>query len=86
MWPGPRRQARIPKKLPIYIFRGTRDPVGNNMGQLLQAYRAAGLEDVTYHFYQDGRHEGLNEVNRDEVTRNLIAWLDGVIVKWDLSH
>ncbi|HME71179.1 MAG TPA: alpha/beta hydrolase [Myxococcota bacterium] len=80
----PLRQARIPKKLPIYIFRGTRDPVGNNMGQLLQAYRAAGLEDVTYHFYQDGRHESLNEVNRDEVTRDLIAWVDGVVVKWEL--
>ena len=26
-----------------------------------------------------GRHETLNETNRDEVTRDLIAWLDGVV-------
>jgi len=29
----------------------------------------------------DARHETLNEVNRDEVTRDLIAWLDGVVGK-----
>jgi len=75
----PSRQARIPKTLPIYIFRGSRDPVGDNIDQLLTAYRAAGLQNVTYKGYPDGRHETLNEINRDEVTRDLIAWLDGVI-------
>jgi alpha-beta hydrolase superfamily lysophospholipase len=29
--------------------------------------------------YADGRHESPNEINRDLVTRDLIAWLDGVI-------
>jgi alpha-beta hydrolase superfamily lysophospholipase len=72
-------QACIPKTLPIYIFRGSRDPVGENIDQLLTAYRAAGLQNVTYKLYPDGRHETLNEINRDEVTRDLIAWLDGVI-------
>jgi alpha-beta hydrolase superfamily lysophospholipase len=75
----PSRQACIPKTLPIYIFRGSRDPVGDNIDQLLTAYRAAGLQNVTYKLYPDGRHETLNEINRDEVTRDLIAWLDGVI-------
>jgi alpha-beta hydrolase superfamily lysophospholipase len=74
----PARQARIPKTLPIYIFRGSRDPVGSNIRQLLAAYRAAGLEQVTYKEYPDARHETLNETNRDEVTRDLIAWLDAV--------
>jgi alpha-beta hydrolase superfamily lysophospholipase len=75
----PSRQAGIPKTLPIYIFRGSRDPVGNNIDQLLSAYRAAGLQNVTYKLYPDGRHETLNEINRDEVTGDLIAWLDGVM-------
>jgi len=73
------RQACIPKTLPIYIFRGSRDPVGENIDQLLTAYRAAGLQNVTYKLYPDGRHETLNEINRDEVMRDLIAWLDGVM-------
>jgi alpha-beta hydrolase superfamily lysophospholipase len=74
----PARQARIPKRLPIYIFNGSRDPVATNIGQLLAAYQAAGLENVTYRTYRDGRHESLNEINRDEVTRDLITWLDVV--------
>jgi len=73
------RQARIPKKLPIYIFGGTRDPVGSNVEQFLEAYRAAGLENLQHHFYPNGRHESLNEVNRYEVTRDLIRWLNSVV-------
>jgi alpha-beta hydrolase superfamily lysophospholipase len=75
----PARQARIPKKLPLYIFNGSHDPVATNIGQLLTAYQAAGLENVTHRTYRDGRHESLNEINRDEVTRDLITWLDLVI-------
>jgi alpha-beta hydrolase superfamily lysophospholipase len=74
----PARQARIPKRLPIYIFNGSRDPVGTNINQLLKAYQAAGLKNVSYRAYLDGRHESLNEINRDEVTRDLITWLDSV--------
>jgi alpha-beta hydrolase superfamily lysophospholipase len=77
----PARQARIPKKLPLYIFHGTRDPVAANVQQLLAAYRAAGLQNVTYKPYADARHETLNETNRAEVTRDLLAWFDGVLEK-----
>ena len=76
----PARQAQIPKRLPIYIFGGSRDPVGTNIGQLLAAYQTAGLKNVTHRAYPGGRHESLNEVNRDEVTRDLITWLDMVTV------
>jgi alpha-beta hydrolase superfamily lysophospholipase len=75
----PSRQARIPKDLPIYIFNGSRDPVSGNVAQLIDAYRAAGIKQVVHKIYPDGRHESLNETNRDAVTRDLIAWLDGVI-------
>jgi alpha-beta hydrolase superfamily lysophospholipase len=73
------RQARIPRQLPIYIFYGSRDPVAVNMKQLRAAYRTAGLAQVTYKEYPDARHETLNEINRDEVTRDLIVWLDSVV-------
>jgi alpha-beta hydrolase superfamily lysophospholipase len=44
----PSRQARIPKTLPVYIFNGSRDPVSDNIGQLLDAYRTAGLTQVVH--------------------------------------
>jgi alpha-beta hydrolase superfamily lysophospholipase len=75
----PSRQARIPKDLPIYIFNGSRDPVSDNIGQLIEAYRAAGIRQVVHKVYPDARHETLNETNRDAVTRDLIAWLDGAV-------
>ena len=75
----PERQARVPKDLPVYIFAGSEDPVGERtrgLQQLLEAYRRAGLTDVRHKFYPGGRHEMLNETNRDEVTRDVTAWLD----------
>ena len=76
-----RHQALIPKRLPIYVISGSRDPVGGNarsVAQLLAAYSRAGLDRVSHRFYADARHELFNETNRDEVTRDLIAWLTGL--------
>jgi alpha-beta hydrolase superfamily lysophospholipase len=75
----PERQAKIPRDLPIYVFSGSEDPVGEktkSVQQLLAAYGRAGVTDVTHKFYPGARHETLNETNRDEVTRDLVAWLD----------
>ncbi len=76
----PARQAQVPRDLPVYVFAGSEDPVGEktkSLEQLLSAYGRAGVHDVTHRFYAGGRHETLNETNRDEVTRDLVAWLDG---------
>jgi alpha-beta hydrolase superfamily lysophospholipase len=78
----PEKQARIPKTLPIYVFSGSEDPVSEktkSLEQLLAAYRLAGIRDVSHRFYPGARHETLNETNRDEVTRDLLAWLDAHI-------
>jgi alpha-beta hydrolase superfamily lysophospholipase len=75
----PAQQAKVPRDLPIYVFAGSEDPVGEktrSIQQLLGAYGRAGVQDVTHQFYAGARHETLNETNRDEVTRNLVAWLD----------
>ena len=74
----------MPSKLPIYIFSGDNDPVGKNgksVQQLLGIYQQAGVHDVTLKLYPEGRHEMLNETNRDEVTANVVAWLDQCIAR-----
>ncbi|WP_246036391.1 hypothetical protein [Sinomonas susongensis] len=38
-------------------------------------YQAAGVKDVEVHIYPEARHELLNETNRDEVTADVISWL-----------
>ena len=36
----------------------------------------AGLVDVTVKLYDGARHEILNEINRDQITADVRAWLD----------
>jgi alpha-beta hydrolase superfamily lysophospholipase len=75
----PANEARLPKELPVLLFAGERDPVGGNTAAvraLAERYRVLGLRDVRTAFYPDARHETLNETNRDEVTRDVAAWLD----------
>jgi alpha-beta hydrolase superfamily lysophospholipase len=82
-WPEIARSCTaIPKTLPIYVISGTRDPVsaGTKMLEpMLAQYHAAGLE-AEHNFYTDARHELLNEINRDEVTDDLLEWI-GVRVR-----
>jgi alpha-beta hydrolase superfamily lysophospholipase len=71
--------AKIPKSLPIYIYSGAKDPVGGNTKGVSQVYNTlkdAGIGDVTLKFYEDARHETLNEINREEVFRDVIAWMN----------
>ncbi|HZO94926.1 MAG TPA: alpha/beta hydrolase [Candidatus Baltobacteraceae bacterium] len=75
----PANEAKIPHELPILIFSGEHDVVGKVMAEpnaLAARYRANGLTDVTVKGYREARHETLNETNRDEVTQDVLAWLD----------
>ena len=76
---GRENLARIRKDLPIYVFSGERDPVGATIKGLIADLNAAGFTRLTTRIYPGARHETLNETNRDEVTSDLIAWLDGVV-------
>lgn len=74
----PVHEKRIPKDLPIYIFAGAADPVGmygKGVKALYDRYRRHGIGDVEVRLYEGGRHEMLNEINRDEVIADLTAWL-----------
>lgn len=78
------RLSAIRSDLPIYVFSGDADPLagGGALVQMVaQRYRDAGVGDVTVDLYPAARHETLNETNRDEVTANLIAWLDRVTAR-----
>ncbi|WP_446221872.1 alpha/beta fold hydrolase [Nocardia sp. IBHARD005] len=64
--------------LPVYVLVGDKDPLNDKLrlsDLLVQRYRDAGLNDITYQVYADARHEVLNETNRDEVEADLLAWI-----------
>lgn len=69
---------KIRGDLPIYLFSGSEDPVGQQLRglhTLIGRYRDAGLRDIAFDFYPGGRHEMLNETNRREVQTRLLGWI-----------
>jgi alpha-beta hydrolase superfamily lysophospholipase len=73
----PKAMAKIDNRLPIYLFSGDLDPVGKRGAgviKLQQALVDGGVKSVEIKLYQDGRHEMLNEINKEEVYNDLLAW------------
>ncbi len=69
----------IRKDLPVFVFSGSLDPVHGGkalLDMVVQRYRDAGISNLDFKYYEDGRHEMLNETNRDAVTADVLAWLD----------
>lgn len=78
----PAQLKRIRKDLPIYILAGDADPVNQSLAALkpvAERYREAGLADVTETYYPAGRHEMFNEINREQVMSDLLAWLRRIV-------
>jgi alpha-beta hydrolase superfamily lysophospholipase len=80
----PREIRKVPDDLPTYIFSGSEDPVGlrlEGVRVLIDRYRSAGLTSISHDFYTGGRHEMLHELNRSDVTTNLLVWIAGILGK-----
>ncbi|MBS6005755.1 MAG: lysophospholipase [Clostridium baratii] len=72
---------KVRKDLPIYIFSGDKDPVGyfgKGVNDLYERYKNIGVKNVKKKLYKNGRHEMLNEVNKDEVIINMKNWIDEI--------
>lgn len=65
--------------LPIYIFSGDHDPVGEMGKGVLRVhdnYKKSGSIDIAYKLYPNGRHEMFNEINNSKVLEDLVKWID----------
>lgn len=70
--------AAIPRELPVFFVCGSDDPVGKyakTVRRLASLYSEAGVQDVALKVYDGARHELLNEINREEVTADLLDWI-----------
>lgn len=71
--------AKTPKTLPILLFAGTEDPVGNHgkaLWKIAKQYDAAGITNVTVLLFENGRHELLNDSSRPEVIQAVLEWIE----------
>lgn len=70
---------KIPGSLPVLFVSGAEDPVGSNgegVARVFRKYERAGTQDVKMKLYPKGRHEILNESNREQVYEDLYQWMD----------
>ena len=75
----PKNLKRMNTALPVFFFSGDADPVGEYGKGVLRAYQAflgAGMKDVTLKLYHGGRHEMLNETNREQVRGDILGWVN----------
>ena len=75
----PEYLVKMDKRLPILFIAGHDDPVGNygqGVKQTVKAFTQAGMENVSMRLYPLCRHEVLNEINKEEVYRDILQWLD----------
>jgi alpha-beta hydrolase superfamily lysophospholipase len=65
--------------IPIYIFSGGADPVGDygiGPAQVYAWLKGTGHKDVSLRIYPGKRHEMLMETNREKVKQALFSWID----------
>ena len=71
----------VPTELPILLMSGEDDPVGaygKGVKQVFSMLKETKHKNVTINLYPGDRHEIHNELDKDKVISDLIAWLDSV--------
>lgn len=74
--------AQIDPGLPVLVIGGECDPVseGKRLKSLAHALREAGCQNVQLTIYPQARHEVFNETNRDDVTADVVTWLEQALI------
>ena len=70
------------KDLPVFFIAGGDDPVGNyglGVRQAVEEFKKHGMAQVDLKIYPLGRHEILNEINRQEVYEDVATWIERII-------
>ena len=74
----PERLRKIPADLPLLVISGDADPLGGygeGIPKVCEGLRQAGVKDVEMQFCKTGRHELLNEPEREEIMEEICTWI-----------
>lgn len=74
--------GEISKALPILLVSGEEDPVGaygKLVKDLHKFYLDIGMEDTSIKLYEGARHELLHEINKEEVYKDILKWIEGKV-------
>lgn len=72
---------KIPKALPIFLVSGGDDLLGEygeGVKRLEDLYRKVGIRQVSVKIYEKARHSLMQEINREEVMKDIYDWIEAV--------
>lgn len=73
---------RMRKELPVHFIAGGEDPVGNygeGVRKAAEMFVHSGMKQVSVRLYPGCRHEIHNELNKEEVYKDISDWMDSKI-------
>ena len=76
-----KNMKKIPSSLPVFFIWGSDDPVGNygqSIRALIDIYKKNGMDKVDFKEYTGFRHEILNDDCKEEVEKDIIAWIEKI--------
>ena len=71
-----------PHSYPVLAVAGSEDPISsplNGIDKLNEKLKASDITSLENFVYEDGRHEMLSELNRDQVMGDIADWLERMI-------
>ncbi len=77
-----RNFSSVRKDLPFNLAGGAEDPStfgGNAVNDLAVRMRRMGFSNLISRIYPQARHESLNELNRDMIATDFVAWVKDVV-------
>lgn len=84
-----RSMAKIPNGCPIFLLSGEADPVGSSgkgPRRLASAYLENGKSNVRLRVYPGVRHEPFHEINAEQITQDLLAWIEQTLTDQTLTE
>ncbi|MBP5282409.1 MAG: alpha/beta hydrolase [Lachnospiraceae bacterium] len=71
--------AKLPEKLPVLMASGDEDPVGaygEGVKRAFESLKESGMKNVEMKLYPGDRHEILNELDKDQVMKDIAGWIE----------
>lgn len=75
---------RMPRELPVLFIAGSEDPVGDfgkGVRAVAERFTQIGMEHVQCKLYEGDRHEILNELDRQTVYEDVLAWVQAQVLQ-----
>ena len=70
---------KMDKNKPVLLFAGDMDPVGDygkGPKEVAEKMKLSGIKDVELKIFEEGRHEMLNEINKEDAYQLILNWLN----------